>query len=461
MAKKKAAEPVPTPEENTVKILAFRVRNFMNIESAKVNLAEGVYELYGDNADGKTAFMEAILAGFSGKRGMVRQPVRNGAKSADWFVDTGAFTIERSLSASGSMKLTVTAQNGNVYPHGQAFLDAFIDSLAFDPNRFSRMEPAKQAEVLREIVGVDLSTFDQQIKDAEAQRLEIGRDRDRLKGQVDGCTWHEDAPKSLISVSKLVNELDKRQKANQLRQQDIDAAQADLEENKRRLDEMGRQLTADREELRRLETLAAAMKKTLADREEKLNHEAARSAMLKETLQLARNAEVADEDAIRKQLKNVEKLNEQVRDNQKRQELLTAYQDKKQAYEAYTEAIQTARRAKQEALAEAQFPVEGLSFDEAGVFYGGVPFEQISTGQKIRIGAQLFFARNPKLNLILVRDASLLDRANRAVIIEEAARRGAQVLLEIVGAPSEELAAKNRSFTITDGRVEFDGQQGE
>ena len=74
-----------------------------------------------------------------------------------------------------------------------------------------------------------------------------------------------------------------------------------------------------------------------------------------------------------------------------------------------------------------------------------------------RIGVQLFFASNPKLNLILVRDASLLDDKNKGVIIEEAAKRDAQVLLEVVG--TTPTMDPRRAFTIIDGRVEFDGKE--
>jgi hypothetical protein len=442
-----------------VKVLAFRVRNYMNIEAASVRLDEGTYEIFGDNADGKTAFMEAIVAAFAGKRGMVKEPIRKGAKQADWFVDTGEFTIERCLAAGGSMKLTVTAKNGNVYPHGQAFLDAFLNSLAFDPNAFGRMEPIKQAEILRSIAGVNLSPFDQRIVEAEGKRLLIGRERDSLKGQVDGCTWHEDAPAQQVSVAKLMNELDRRQKHNQHREQTITDARHNLHLNHQNIDDSARQLYADRDELRRLEALVVAQQKKIEAGQKGLANHQVETAALKDALASARSVEEKDENAIRSELRTVQSRNNKVMENERREKLLAEYQDAKRQYDDLSAEIESARQAKGQALAEAQFPVDGLTFDEAGVFYQGVPFSQISTGQRIRIGVQLFFASKPRLNLILVRDASLLDKSNRAVIVEEAARHGAQALLEVVGdKPTGDAIGQKRSFTIIDGRVEFDGR---
>lgn len=438
-------------------VVAFEVKNYMNIESAKVDLEKGAYEIYGDNADGKTAFLEAIVAAFSGKRGMVKEPVRQGAERAEWFVDTGKFTIERTLTKSGSMKLTVKAADGTVYAKGQDFLDGFLNSMSFDPHAFSRMEPKQQAEVLRGIVGVDLSGFDAKIRELEASRLFVGRERDSLKGQADGLIFHEDAPEQEVSIGDLMGKLEKLQATNAAIRASAESAKSELMVNERDLSRARAEAEKYRSELEQIRQRMIVLERDNDLQNAKIAEVESERAVLEKAYQDAVKVPLADETPILEQLKNVQSVNAKVQENARRKEISASYRAKKKQYDDMTDEIEQNRENKKKALSESKLPVEGLSFDEAGVFYDGIPFSQISTGQRIRIGVQLFFASNPKLNLILVRDASLLDDKNKGVIIEEAAKRNAQVLLEVVG--TRPTMNPGRAFTIIDGRIEFDGKE--
>jgi hypothetical protein len=87
---------------------------------------------------------------------------------------------------------------------------------------------------------------------------------------------------------------------------------------------------------------------------------------------------------------------------------------------------------KTEKLAAAKFPVDGLSFDETGVTFGGLPFEQASSAEQLRISVAIGIALNPKLKVLLIRDGSLLDADSLKLVAEMAADSDAQVWVERV-----------------------------
>ena len=99
-------------------------------------------------------------------------------------------------------------------------------------------------------------------------------------------------------------------------------------------------------------------------------------------------------------------------------------------------------------ISNANFPVEGMSFDENGVLYNGLPFKQEGTAGQIRISVAMGLAMNPKLKVILIRDGSLLDADNLAMIGKMAEEAGAQIWVEKVTEDGQGV-----SVIIEDGMV--------
>lgn len=77
-------------------------------------------------------------------------------------------------------------------------------------------------------------------------------------------------------------------------------------------------------------------------------------------------------------------------------------------------------------------PVPGLTIDEGEVYLEGTPFSQTSPGGMLRTGTAIAMALNPDLRAIIIRDGSLLDADNRAVIDELAKANDFHVLMEVV-----------------------------
>ena len=95
----------------------------------------------------------------------------------------------------------------------------------------------------------------------------------------------------------------------------------------------------------------------------------------------------------------------------------------------------------------AEFPVDGLGFDESGVTYQGVPFKQASSAEQLRVSLAMAIALNPKLRVIRIADGSLLDSDNLALIEAAAKESDYQVWIEMVG------DGNGRGIVIEDGEV--------
>ena len=83
-------------------------------------------------------------------------------------------------------------------------------------------------------------------------------------------------------------------------------------------------------------------------------------------------------------------------------------------------------------LAKASFPLPGLGFGINGVTYNGLPLEQASAAEQLRVSMSMAIASNPKLRVIRITDGSLLDSNSMAVIEEMCKAEDFQVWIEQV-----------------------------
>jgi DNA repair exonuclease SbcCD ATPase subunit len=104
--------------------------------------------------------------------------------------------------------------------------------------------------------------------------------------------------------------------------------------------------------------------------------------------------------------------------------------------EAEAEAL-TARMAAREeekltAIKSAKMPLDELGFGDGYITYDGLPFDQASDAEQLRVSAAIAMAGNPKLKVIRIRDGSLLDEDSLQMLANMARERGYQVWIERV-----------------------------
>ena len=399
-----------------MKIVHLYAENIMGLKVVEVSPAGNVILVGGDNGSGKSSLLNAIflaLAGGAASKGIAR-PVRDGENEARVRLDLGEMIITRTWR-NGRTYLKVETADGAKIATPQNLLDELIGSLTFDPLAFMRAHPKDQ--VTQVLALVDLP-FDLAEKDAERQRVYdertvVGREERSLAGQLDGMPDPGDAvPAAEIPISDLVATLSARQRTiaeNREARQAADVAEA------RRVQALA--------EVDRLEAALAAARIDLGT----ATHAAGDAREWADTL--------VDPDVteIERDLALAEESNRLWRDNAERRATIMRHQDAKSRYDALTEALAAIDDEKAEALNRAQLPVDGLGFDEDGVTFQGHPLGDCCTAEKLRVSAAIGMRTNPELRILFIRDGSLLDDANLAMLDQLAQDDDYPVWVERVG----------------------------
>lgn len=414
-----------TTHPNPMRIVQLDSENVKRLRAAHIKPDGNMVVIGGKNGAGKTSVLDSIMYALGGRDAIPVEPIRRGAEEAAIDVDLGDLKVRRTFTAKGSY-LTVTTTDGAKYPSPQAMLDDLVGRLSFDPVAFSRMKPAEQAAALRELVGIDHSELDAKRKAVYDRRTEANRDLKRLNAQVDGMTHHEDAPDEPVSVTELSAKLEEAIQCN-------------------------RKIELAAEDAMKLARDVEMIDEMIASLEEKLNDARADRAKVAERLArceaAALEAKPIDTREIREQIAAAESINAKVRDNQRRAAAIAERDEFAGSVEQMTARIAEFDAKKEADLAAAAFPVEGLGFDENGVTLNGVPFAQASAAEQLRVSVAMGLAANPRLRVILIRDASLLDVDSMALLEQMADEHDAQLWVERVGEGDE------CSIVIEDGAV--------
>lgn len=393
-------------------ILELRVENLKRLSAVHITPDGDLVVLSGHNGAGKTSVLDAIAMALGGGAQIPAEPIRRGADRAEVVVDLGEIIVRRTFTAAGGGTLVVSNREGARFQSPQTMLDALVGRLTFDPLAFAREKPSRQAEVLRELVGLDLAPIDKARADLYAERAAVNKLVTAQKVQVDAMRLHLDAPAEPVSVAALAAEL---QTAN------------------RRNEEVA--------SLARRITKAAADAATIRSRVEQLRADLAKAAaaliaaeddVAKMQAQQADLREV-DTAPLLQQMRDAETINAKVRANEQRRAAEAALAERQQASRTLTERIEAQDQLRADAIAAARMPVPGLGFGQDGVVtLNGLPLEQASAAERLRVSVAIGLAMNPRLRVLLIRDAALLDRESMRLVAEMARSAGAQLWVERV-----------------------------
>ena len=391
--------------ERSLKIVELKVQNIKRVRAVHVtpNGASTVI-LGGKNGAGKSSVLDAIQMAFGGARAIPSDPVRHGAKRGSIVANLGDLVVERVIAADGQTTLTVRDADGNRKSSPQRLLDELCARIAFDPLAFLELEPAKQNEQLRQLLGLDFTALDAERERCYSKRTDIGRDAKAARASSEGIVVPPNTPAQPVVVAELLAQLTAA----------VEAAEG-ARTHERSVTTLRTDINALDADLRRIEAQLMQKRMQLA--------------------QLERSAPAPAPDAndIRRQIASAEATNRGVHMRCQRD----ALEQKANLLEAevfkLTERIEQIDADKARQIAACTFPGPGLTLGEAGPMLDGVPLDQASQAQKLRVSVALGLAMNPRLKVLLVRDASLLDETSLALVAEMAAAADAQVWLERVG----------------------------
>lgn len=383
-----------------MRIITLRAENVKRLRAVEITPQGDVVVIAGRNAQGKSSVLDAIWMALGGGPGAkeTTHPIREGEKKASVELDLGDIVVTRRWTPKGTTLEVAAGETGAKYPSPQTLLDTLIGRLSFDPLAFANQGAKDQLATLLDVVELpfDPAALDARRRAAFDARTEVNRDVRTLEANLSAIVVPPGAPEVSVSVADLRREYDQAVSVNRLRL-DHDERKAAAEQ---RVLNAERELDEARVELEKLEAIDVPPEQ--------------------------------DEDGLRERLDNAETVNEAVRARQERDRVQEQLDVARQRSEQLTEDLVAIDQEKADGLAAANLPLEGLSFDEEGVLYNGVPFAQASSAERLRVGIAIAMAVNPTIRVIRITDGSLLDTENLALIEQMAGDNDFQVWVERV-----------------------------
>jgi hypothetical protein len=412
--------------EDGLRIVRLTAANVKRLKAVDITPDGDVVRITGKNGAGKSSVLDSIAYALGGKALIPAEPIRKGEDSAQVEVDLGSIIVCRRWTRSNTY-LEVTSPNGAVFKSPQKLLDELAGRLTFDPLEFTRLDAKAQRAALLGLLGIEaeIVRLDSDRKLYYDVRTKENRKLADAKGALASIPKPPaDTPDSPVDVAALAKEYEAAERAiesiNDLRTNAKRAADrvAAMESVGDRLRDEAKRIA---EQIKANDDELVGARKNADEASEKVS-----------------SREVPDTKAIRDRLTAAESINANVMVRHRLHELGVLVAAHAAESEKLTECIKNIDDQKSAILCNAQWPVDGLGFDDdddehySGITLNGVPFEQASSAEQLRTSLAIGMAMNPKLRVLLIRDGSLLDSDSFELIRKAAGDRGYQVWVETV-----------------------------
>lgn len=437
------------------KIATYEAHNICGLKDARFDL-EGrhLYIVGGQNAQGKTSALNAVRMALCGKQGCdyPEMPLRTGAKDgwirvdlADDLTKAGlAVELKLSRKRDGGVveKFRIVDADGQEVPSPRTLLQRLFSLRAFDPLAFERMNRQEKRETLLKLVGVDLSAFKAERDKLYAERTLVGREGKRLTGKLEAMPVHANVPDKEVSIADLVAEKDRRAAVNQHNAAQV-AKMTDLEAELTRCQKAVSDL--DEQIARLMSQQEAARFKLMAQEAAVQGHKA--------TLAVLEDQDVV---SVQQRIAAADETNRKVRENAAWEAVKAEVEQSRDRWEELAAKMLEIDDRQRRALQEAQWPVEGLSFDEDGVLYKGLPIELASKSERIIVSTRIGMALNPRLRLLVSEGGGDLDVPTIEALDEILRENDFQLILELVTRSDED--EQRCAVVIEDGAIKKENE---
>lgn len=405
----------------------FTVENFKGVREISLSPEGSLVVIAGGNGAGKSSFIDAFVELFDPKgTRLTPKPIRDGEDEARAeFTDTNlGVRIVRTWKKNDAGRLEVFALDGAKYSKPADVVASLTGGLIFDPVAFLNLDEKRQRDALLAKVDLpfDIDEVAREKAGAEQRRLEAGREVKRLQGALSALPPAADAPAEEVSGQAILARIQDAQDVNR----DREAA----ERNERFL-------------AQQMQDVAAEMARLAKKREE---FESRHTEAVERVASLGAPIDLSP---MQQELAAVDETNRAVRARQAFERTAHELAEAESAHHDAQAAIDAVEKRKSAGLAAAKFPIDGLSVDESGVTFNGIPFGQVNSAMRRRVAFAIATAGEPKLRLVIVKDGDLLDGESLAAIRQLGEERGYTVLVERDRDESRQIG-----FTIQDGALE-------
>lgn len=402
--------------DNPVKINSLEFENVKRVKAVQLEpSANGLTIIGGDNRQGKTSVLDAIVWALGGNKYAPSNPHREGALTEpSLHIELSNGIIVERKGKNSSLK--VIDPEGK--KAGQALLDSFIEELALNLPKFMNANNKEKANILLQVIGVgeELAAYELQEKQLFNQRLEIGRLHRQKAHYAEELPYYPEAPSEPISPMELIKQ-----------QQDILARNG---ENQRKRNNLAQYQQQHAMLMERIENKKEELLKLEAELEEVANNLLTAQAM-------AQDLEDESTAEIEENLANIELINAKVRTNANREMAEEDANKLKAEYDGLTEQLDELRDKRTALLDGANLPLPGLSIVDSELTYNGSKWDAMSGADQLIVATAIVRQLNPRCGFVLMDKLEQMDMATLKAFGEYCEQTELQVLATRVSQGNE------------------------
>jgi len=372
----------------SIKINRLEAENIKRVKAVMIEpTADGLTVIGGNNRQGKSSVLDAIMWALGGNKYRPSEAKRQGSTIPPniRIVLSNGFIVERK-GKNGTLKVTDPSGKKS----GQQVLDEFVEQLALDLPKFLGASDKEKAEILLQILGIgnELAALDKQETELCNERLAIGRIADQKAKYAKEQPYYEDAPEELVSVSELIKQ-----------QQEILARNGENQKKRDHLAQLQNRCGA-------LEDAVAKLAEELAVKRQELDSVLADVDTARKSVK-----DLQDEstEELEKNIEDIEEINRRVRANLDKEKAEEEAKEYKDQYQALDQKIETVRKSRTSLLKDADLPLEGLSVEEGKLAYKGQKWDNMAGSEQLIVAAAIVRKLNPQCGFVLLDKLEQMD----------------------------------------------------
>lgn len=433
----------------SLRIINLVAENVKKLKAVDITPEGNLVKITGANEQGKSTVLDCIWWAIEGSRNIQKKPIRTGEDSAKIELTLGdskevKYIVTRKFTKTNtSGYLTLETKDGHEIKSPQTVLNKLITSLSFDPLGFTYKKPAEQKEEALKFaknLKEDIPALEAERALIYDERTDVNKEKKKLKNQLEDLEKpDENLPKEELLTSDVLKEMreaqeviknndEERKKLNKLQQKIETLADDNILINED-IKKAELEITELEKRIKRIKQGIKKHKQSISNNEEMIQE-----LTNEEIVQANKVNELEDPDLSKfeEKLEQVEKINKKIRKAKEYNNKQNEYKDLVIKSNRLTEQIKELDDRKDKALQGADFPVPGLSVDDEGLIYKGLPFDQASQEEQLKVSMAMAMAMNPDLRVIRTKNASLLDENNLKVIEKMAEDNDFQIWAELV-----------------------------
>jgi hypothetical protein len=417
----------------SMKINKLEIENVKRIRAVRIEPTKnGLTVIGGNNEQGKTSVLDAIMWGLGGDNFRPSTPKRTGSEIPPVIKITmsNGLIVERKGKNSDLKVTDPTGRKG-----GQQLLNEFVETLALNLPKFMDASGKEKANTLLRIIGVGDQLTELEFKEKEIyqERLYVGRTADQKKKFAKEQPYYPDAPADLVSPSELIRQ-----------QQEILARNGENQRKREQAEQLGNKADMLASQINDLERF-------IEEHTRKLEHLRNELTQTRSDLAIAAKtaAELKDESTaeLEASIANIDEINRQVRANLDKQKAEDDARIYAKQYDELTEQLSKVRHQKTELLDNAELPLPGLSVADCELTYNGQKWDNMSGSERLRVATAIVRKLNPKCGFVLLDKLEQMDLQTMEEFGEWLQKEGLQAIATRVSTGDE------CSIIIEDGYV--------